>query len=538
MNGFPWLTIAGAVPLLGAIVIMAIPGLPPDSAEVDRQARSALAKWLALAFSLATLVVVIIIAVRFQVGGPNYQFTEVYSWIPAFGVHYALGVDGIALVLIAMTAVLMPVVILASWNDAEQGRHSVKAYFALMMTLETMVIGVFAATDVFLFYVFFEAMLVPMYFMIGSYGVGKRQYAAVKFLLYSLLGGFLMLVAIIALYVYSTRSGATGHHGSFLFSELVNVSLSPTVQKWLFLGFFIAFAIKAPLWPFHTWLPDAADAAQPGAAVLMLGVMDKVGTFGMLRYCFELFPVGAKWFTPLVITLAVIGTLYGAIVAIGQAGLKRLMGYISISHFGLITLGIFAFTSQGLSGATLYMVNHAFLTGALFILVGFMIIRRGSDRIADYGGVQQVAPLLAGLFLISGLAGLSLPGLGSFVSEFLVLIGTFSRYKVAATFATANIILAAVYILWMYQRVAGGPVRDQVAGMKDLRPRETLAVAPLIALIVFVGVYPKPVLDIINPAVRVTMAQVHQTDPVPAHPAPGYSTASLLTGAGQKGTAP
>jgi NADH-quinone oxidoreductase subunit M len=338
--------------------------------------------------------------------------------------------------------------------------------------------------------------------------------------------------------VYSVRSPATGHHGSFLFSELVNVSLSPTVQKWLFLGFFIAFAIKAPLWPFHTWLPDAADAAQPGAAVLMLGVMDKVGTFGMLRYCFELFPVGAKWFTPLVITLAVIGTLYGAIVAIGQAGLKRLMGYISISHFGLITLGIFAFTSQGLSGATLYMVNHAFLTGALFILVGFMIIRRGSDRIADYGGVQQVAPLLAGLFLISGLAGLSLPGLGSFVSEFLVLIGTFSRYKVAATFATANIILAAVYILWMYQRVAGGPVRDQVAGMKDLRPRETLAVAPLIALIVFVGVYPKPVLDIINPAVRVTMAQVHQTDPVPAHPAPGYSTASLLTGAGQKGTAP
>ena len=538
MNGFPWLTIAGAIPLAGALVISLIPGLPADSAEADRRARDTLAKMLALAFSVATLVVVIIIAVKFQVGGPDYQFTETYSWIPAFGVHYALGVDGIALVLIAMSAVLMPVVILASWNDAESGKHSVKTYFALMMVLETMVIGVFAATDVFLFYVFFEAMLVPMYFMIGSYGVGKRQYAAVKFLLYGLLGGFLMLVAIIALYVYSTRSAATGHHGSFLFSELVNVSLSPTVQKWLFLGFFIAFAIKAPLWPFHTWLPDAADAAQPGAAVLMLGVMDKVGTFGMLRYCFELFPAGAKYFTPLVITLAVIGTLYGAIVAIGQAGLKRLMGYISISHFGLITLGIFAFTSQGLSGATLYMVNHAFLTGALFILVGFMIIRRGSDRIRDFGGVQQVAPLLAGLFLISGLAGLSLPGLGSFVSEFLVLIGTFSRYKVAATFATVNIILAAVYILWMYQRVAGGPVRDQVAGMKDLRVRETLAVAPLLALILFVGVYPQPVLDIINPAVRVTMAQVHETDPVPAHPAPGVSTAAVYTTAVQKGTVP
>ena len=538
MNGFPWLTIAGAVPLAGALVISLIPGLPADSAEADRRARDTLAKMLALAFSVATLVVVIIIAVKFQVGGPDYQFTETYSWIPAFGVHYALGVDGIALVLIAMSAVLMPVVILASWNDAESGKHSVKTYFALMMVLETMVIGVFAATDVFLFYVFFEAMLVPMYFMIGSYGVGKRQYAAVKFLLYSLLGGFLMLVAVIALYVYSIRSPATGHHGSFLFSELVHVSLSPDVQKWLFLGFFIAFAVKAPLWPFHTWLPDAADAAQPGAAVLMLGVMDKVGTFGMLRYCFGLFPAGAKYFTPLVITLAVIGTLYGAIVAIGQAGLKRLMGYISISHFGLITLGIFAFTSQGLSGATLYMVNHAFLTGALFILVGFMIIRRGSDRIKDFGGVQQVAPLLAGLFLISGLAGLSLPGLGSFVSEFLVLIGTFSRYKVAATFATVNIILAAVYILWMYQRVAGGPVRDQVAGMKDLRVRETLAVAPLLALIVFVGVYPKPVLDIINPAVRVTMAQVHETDPVPAHPAPGVTTTAAYTTAVQKGTVP
>src|SRR5229473_3793893 len=319
MNGFPWLTVAGAVPLLGAIVIALIPGLPADSADADRQARNAMAKWLALAFSLLTLVVVIIIAVKFQVGGTNYQFTETYSWIPAFGVHYALGVDGVALVLIAMSVVLMPVVILASWNDAEAGRHSVKTYFALMMTLETMMIGVFAATDVFLFYVFFEAMLVPMYFMIGSYGVGQRQYAAVKFLLYSLLGGLLMLVAVIALYVYSTRGG---HPGTFLFGQLVQVRLSPTVQKWLFLGFFVAFAIKAPLWPFHTWLPDAAASAQPGDAVLMIGVMDKVGTFGMIRYCLELFPSASHYFTPLVITLAVIGILYPAIVAIGQADRK------------------------------------------------------------------------------------------------------------------------------------------------------------------------------------------------------------------------
>jgi NADH-quinone oxidoreductase subunit M len=397
-----------------------------------------------------------------------------------------------------------------------------------MMVLETMMIGVFAATDVFLFYVFFEAMLVPMYFMIGSFGVGKRQYAAVKFLLYSLLGGLLMLVAVIALYVYSTHSAVTGHHGSFLFSELSQISLSPTVQKWLFLGFFIAFAIKAPLWPFHTWLPDAAAASQPGAAVLLVGVLDKVGTYGMLRYCFELFPAGAKYFTPLVIALAVVGILYGAIVAIGQQDMKRLIAYTSVSHFGFIALGIFAMTSQGVAGATLYMVNHGFATGALFILAGFLITRRGSSRIADFGGVQKVAPVLAGLFLISGLAGLSLPGLSTFVSEFLVLVGTFSRYKLPAILATAGIILAAIYILWMYQRTMGGPVRDQVAGMKDLRPRELLAVAPLIVLLVGVGVYPKPVLDIINPAVRVTMTQVHMTDPVPAHPAT----------VAQKGTAP
>src|SRR5580698_9430838 len=542
MSTFPWLTVAGAVPLVGAVAIMLTPGRSAPGGDADRRARDLLVKRIALVTTLATLVVTAIMAAQFKTGGPRFQFTQTYQWIPQFGVHYAVGIDGIALVLILMTTVLMPVVVLASWNDADGSanpvgapppRRSVKSYFILMLVLETMMIGVFAATDVFLFYVFFEAMLIPMYFMIGSYGVGKRQYAAVKFLLYSLLGGLLMLVAVIALYVYSTHSAATGHHGSFLFSELIHVSVSPTVQKWLFLGFFIAFAIKAPLWPFHTWLPDAAAASPPGAAVLLVGVLDKVGTFGMLRYCFELFPSGAKYFTPLVITLSVIGILYGAIVAIGQQSMKRLIAYTSVSHFGFIALGIFAMTSQGVSGATFYMVNHGFATGALFILAGLLIVRRGTDRIADFGGVQSVAPVLAGLFLISGLAGLSLPGLSTFVSEFLVLVGTFSRYKLPAILATAGIILAAIYILWMYQRTMNGPVRDQVKGMPDLRLRELLAVAPLIVLLVGVGVYPKPVLDIINPAVRVTMAQVHMTNPVPAHPAAGFTTT-----AAQKGTAP
>ena len=538
MSTFPWLTVTMAIPAVGALVLAVSPGASAGASDADQRARNELAKWIALVFALLTLAVTIAMIVSFKPGGPAFQFSQVYSWIPQFGIHYAVGVDGIGLVLIGMTAVLMPVVVLASWHDADRGpgagrpagdgavpaggaggvppRYSVKTYFAWMMLLEAMVIGLFAATDVFLFYVLFEAMLIPMYFMIGGYGVGQRQYAAVKFLLYSLLGGLLMLAAVIALYVYSARGG---HPGTFLFSQLTHVVFSPQVQKWLFLGFFVAFAIKAPLWPFHTWLPDAATSAQPGAAVLLVGVLDKVGTFGMIRYCLQLFPGASRYFTPLVIVLALVGVLYGAIVAIGQRDIKRLIAYTSVSHFGLIALGIFVFTSQGQSGATLYMVNHGFATGALFLIAGFMIARRQSNLINDYGGVQTVAPLLAGLFLISGLAALSLPGLSTFVSEFLVLVGTFTKYKAAAVAATIATVLSAIYILWMYQRTMTGPVREQVAHFGDLKARELWAVGPLIALIIVFGVYPQPLLNIINPAVHRTLVQVHATDPVPPHPA-------------------
>jgi NADH-quinone oxidoreductase subunit M len=534
MSNFPWLTVAGAVPLVGAVVIALTPGRSAPGGAADRRARDRLVKIIALVFSIVTLAVTIVMATQFKDGGPHFQFAQTYQWIPQFGVHYAVGVDGIALVLILMSTILMPVVVLASWNDtdgpavegdapgsastggARAPRHSAKTYFALMLVLETMMIGVFAATDVFLFYVFFEAMLIPMYFMIGSYGTGQRQYAAVKFLLYSLLGGLLMLVAVIALYVYSLKGG---HAGTFLFTPLSHLALSPVASRWLFLGFFVAFAIKAPLWPFHTWLPDAAGSAQPGAAVLLVGVLDKVGTFGMIRYCLELFPSGAHYFTPVIIAAAVVGVLYGAIVAIGQRDLKRLIAYSSVSHMGLITLGIFVMTTQGQAGAVLYMVNHGFATGALFIIAGFMIARRKSSLIADYGGVQKVAPILAGTFLIAGLAGLALPGLNTFVSEFLVLIGTFTKYQAAAVAATVGIILAAIYILWMYQRTMTGPVRPGLETMPDLKARELWAVGPLIALIVVLGVFPQPVLKIINPAVHQTLAQVHSTDPVPPHPA-------------------
>ena len=340
---------------------------------------------------MVTLGVTIAMAVGFKPGGARFQFTQVYQWIPQFGVHYAVGADGIALVLILMTTILMPVVVLASWNDADGSaspageappKRSVKTYFVLLLVLETMMIGVFAATDVFLFYVFFEAMLVPMYFMIGSYGVGQRQYAAVKFLLYSLLGGLLMLVAVIALYVYSTQTRAAVP-GSFLFTDLTQVVARRRPRR--------SGCSSASSSPSRSrrrcgrsipGCPTPPTAAQPGAAVLLVGVLDKVGTFGMIRYCLDLFPCASHYFTPLVIALAVIGILYAAIVAIGQADLKRLIAYTSVSHFGLITLGIFAMTSQGQAGATLYMVNHGFATGALFLIAGFMIARRrlAADR--------------------------------------------------------------------------------------------------------------------------------------------------------------
>jgi NADH-quinone oxidoreductase subunit M len=375
-----------------------------------------------------------------------------------------------------------------------------------------MMIGVFAATDVFLFYIFFEAMLIPMYFMIGSYGGVQRSYAAVKFLLYSLLGGLLMLVAVIALYSIAGKN-------TFMFPELIGAIKDPTTQKWLFLGFFIAFAVKAPLWPFHTWLPDAAAQAPAGAAVLLVGVLDKVGTYGMLRFCLELFPDAAKFFTPLVLTLSVIGIVYGAIVAIGQTDIKRLIAYTSISHFGFITMGVFALTSTAGAGATLYMVNHGFATAALFLIAGFLIHRRRSQYIADYGGVQQVTPVMAGMFLFACLAGTAVPGLSTFVSEFTVLIGTFQRHIPFAVIGTLGVILSAIYMLWLYQRVAGGPAAESVSKMPDLNGREKWVMAPLIAVILVLGVYPKPVLDVINPTVKQTLANVSVTDPKPAVPA-------------------
>jgi NADH-quinone oxidoreductase subunit M len=497
-----YLTLIMAIPLVGAALIATLP-----------QAKSLLAKQFALGITLIAAVATILMTVKFDRANTDLQFVESYDWIKAFGIKYAVGVDGIALVLILMTALLTPIVVLAGWNESDNGRWSTKTFYILVLVLQTMSFGVFAATDVFLFYVFFEAMLVPVYFLIGGYGSGERTAAAVKFLLYSLFGGLLMLASIIALYVLSGEQG--GH--TFNIAALSKLEMSSTTQNFLFFGFFIAFAIKAPLFPFHTWLPDAAKSATPGTSVLLLGVLDKVGTFGMIRYCLALFPEATKTFTPMIITLSVISIVYGAFLAIGAKDIKRLIAYTSISHFGFITLGIFAMTTQGHSGATLYMFNHGFSTAALFLVAGWMISRRGSSTIADFGGLQRVTPVMAWSFFIAGMSSLALPGLSSFVSEFLVLVGTFTRYPVAAVIATFGIVLAALYILIPVQRSLHGPTTPGNENLADLNLREKIAIAPVIAVIVFLGFYPAPALNIINPAAAHVLSQIGFTDPAPTH---------------------
>ncbi len=502
MSSLPWLTTIGVIPLIGALILLA---LPKESTE--------LAKKIALGVSLLPLLLVIGMALNFDANSESeFQFVQSYEWIPTFGISFSVGVDGISLILIALSVILVPLVILAGWNDADDAMGSVKGYFALLLILETFMIGVFAATDVFLFYVFFEAMLIPVYFLIGRYGGPGRQYAAVKFLLYSLVGGLLMLAALIGLYVVSAQELGTG---TFDFTTLTNLNIDPGTQKLLFLGFFIAFAIKAPLVPFHTWLPDAASASTPGTAVLLVGVLDKVGTFGMIKLCLPIFPAASEFYAPAIIVLCVVGIIYGALLAIGQTDLKRLIAYTSISHFGFIGLGIFAMTTQAQSGSTFYMLNHGFSTGALFLIAGFLMTRRGSRLIADFGGVYRVAPVLAGLFLIAGLSSLSLPGMSSFISEFLVLVGTFEKYTVAAVIATFGIVFAALYILLMYQRTMTGPLKDGCEKITDVKGREALAIIPMLVLIVALGVYPKPVLDVVNPAVERIMIQTGQRDPEP-----------------------
>ena len=493
------LTLVGISPLIGALIVLLIPAK-----------KSELIKRTAFIITLLIALFSILLAVRFDKASTEFQFIQSNSWISAFNVNFAVGVDGISLVLILLSTILVPIVILATWHESDTGRWNTKIFYVLILVLETLMIGVFAATDLFLFYVFFEAMLIPIYFLIGGYGTGNKSAAAVKFLLYSLFGGLLMLASIIGIYVISgNQIGAT-----FDLAKLATLQIDNQTEYLLFLGFFIAFAIKAPLWPFHTWLPDAAKSATPGTSVLLLGVLDKVGTYGMIRFCIQLFPDATKTFTPLIITLAVISIIYGAFMAIGQRDIKGLIAFTSISHFGFITMGIFAMTSQGMSGASLYMINHGFSTAALFLIAGWMIWRRGSSTISDFGGLQRVTPVMAWTFFIAGMSSLALPGLSSFVSEFLVLVGTYTRYPVAAVIGTLGIVLAALYILIPVQKALHGPIVSGNENLKDLNIREKVAISPLILVIVLMGFYPKPVLDLINPTAEKIVINAGYSDPV------------------------
>jgi len=515
------------LPLIGAAAVAPLRGN-------DRTA-----KLVALAFALAELALTALAWFSYSVPrASGYRFQLIFNvqWIPAFGTRIALGVDGIALVMIALTAVLVPIVMGSSWADKLPEGRTAAGFFSLLLATQATLVGVFASIDVFLFYVFFEAMLIPMYFLIGRFGGPKRQYAAVKFFLYSLLGGLIMLGSVIGLYVVSAQKIPTG--GTFSWQALQSIAstIPASTQIWLFLGFFVAFAIKAPLVPLHTWLPDAGAEAPIGAGVLLVGVLDKVATFGFLRYCLPLFPAASKTLAPLVLVLSVIGIIYAALLAVGQDDMKRFVSYTSVAHFGFIAMGIFAFSTQAFSGAVLYMVNHGITTGMLFIAVGMVVSRGGSRLISDYGGLAKLTPKLGGVFLLAGLASLALPGTNSFVSEFLVLIGSYPREPVYTIIATVGIIFAALYVLWVYQRVFQGPVRGNavMASMTgpgavaapesevgasrstftDLSPREIAVLTPLIALVLLLGFFPGPVLDVINPSVVSTMQEVGLADPV------------------------
>ena len=493
------LTIIGLLPLIISVLIVAIP-----SKNVG------LIKKVAFAGTTLIAMISILLAIGFDKSDTSLQYVQSNAWITTFNINYSVGVDGISLVLILLSTILVPIVVLATWHESDGGRWSAKVFYVLILILETLMIGVFAATDLFLFYVFFEAMLIPIYFLIGGYGSGNKSAAAVKFLLYSLFGGLLMLASIIGVYVISgNQIGAT-----FDLAQLATLEIDNRTENFLFLGFFIAFAIKAPLWPFHTWLPDAAKAATPGTSVLLLGVLDKVGTYGMIRFCIQLFPDASKTFTPAIITLAVISIIYGAFMAIGQKDIKGLIAFTSISHFGFITMGIFAMTTQGMSGANLYMVNHGFSTAALFLIAGWMISRRGSSTISDFGGLQRVTPVMAWSFFIAGMSSLALPGLSSFVSEFLVLVGTYTRYPVAAIIGTLGIVLAALYILIPVQKALHGPITSGNENLKDLNLREKIAISPVVLIIVFMGFYPKPVLDLINPTSEKIVVNAGFSDPI------------------------
>ena len=487
------LTLVVFSPLAGAALLALLPR------EEVRGIRRA-----ALAFALVTLALSLVMLGRFQAGVADFQMRERAAWIPQWGIEYRLGVDGVSLFLVLLTTVLTPIVVLASWGDIHR---RVKEFFAFLLVLETGMLGTFVALDMFLFYVFWEVMLVPMYFLIGVWGGPGRIYAALKFVLFTMVGSLLMLVAI--LYCAWRVRTATGLWSFAYETWLARLALSPREQLWLFAAFALAFAIKVPLFPLHTWLPDAHVEAPTGGSVILAGVLLKMGTYGFLRFALPLFPGAVAPAAPLVITLAVAGIVYGALVATVQPDLKKLVAYSSVSHLGFVMLGLFALHPTAVAGSVYQMLNHGLSTGGLFLLVGMIYERRHTRLIADFGGLWTAVPVYAAFFMVIMLASAGLPGLNGFVGEFLILLGSFARWPWATAVATSGVVLGALYLLWMYQRVIFGPLAHaENATLPDLSAREVTVLVPVVALCLVMGLFPAPFLTRMQPSIDLILQRL------------------------------
>ena len=502
MTGFPWLTILIVLPLLGAAAVF----LVKDSAV----------RLTALSVTIADLLISLPLWWLFDAASTEMQFLESAAWIPALSINYRLGLDGISLPLVIMTTILMPLCVLISWHAIDT---RVRSFMAMLLIMEGAMIGVFGALDFVLFYVFWEAMLIPMYLLIGVWGGPNRLYAAIKFFLYTLAGSVLLLVAILVLYFQG------GH--TFDILELTRQTYSTSLQAWLFFAFFAAFAVKVPMFPFHTWLPDAHVEAPTAGSVILASVLLKMGTYGFVRFSLPMLPDASRLFTPLMVVLSIVAIIYGAYMALAQADLKKLIAYSSVSHMGFVTLGLFMFNIQGIEGAVMQMVNHGITTGGLFLCVGVIYERTHSRQIADNIGLTKPMPRYATFLVIFALSSLGLPGTNSFVGEFMVLAGTFLWSKAAAAFASLGIILAAAYLLWMVQRVAfGSPAPNMLPKLSDLNQREMATLLPLAVLVFAIGLFPNPLLSRMHTSVEQVLARLapsaHQQTAVPS--ALGQST--------------
>ena len=510
------LTLLVLTPLLGAVVISLIPSR-----------RRELLLPLGMALSVAPLGVAGAVFFSFEKGEASFQMVEKMVWWEPWGISWHLGVDGISLGLVALTTLLFPLSLAAS----DSITHRRKAFVVAMLVLETGLLGTFLALDLVLFFVFFEVILVPMYLIIGIWGGERRVYAAVKFFIYTAFGSALLLAAIIALAVMHASQSVDAAL-SFDFLALLDLQISSTAQLWLFGAFALAFAIKVPLFPFHTWLPDAHVEAPTAGSVLLAGVLLKLGTYGLLRFNLTLFPEATVTLVPVLAVLAVVGIIYGAVVAIVQPDLKKLVAYSSVSHLGFVVLGIFALTSAGLQGAVIQNVNHGLTTGALFLLVGMLYDRRHTKKIADFGGLASRVPLMAGFFLFMAFASIGLPGLNGFVGEFLVLVGSFPSLPAYAVVAAFGVVLAAIYMLWAYQRVFTGPLTGTAnRKLVDLSPKETAILAPLAALVLLLGLYPGILLDRTAASVEAILDRIEQTTDYQA-PSPGRLADVFATASG------